>query len=58
MKTWTLTIDDIFPTANVFMRMPSLRRGWRHRQPCNRHRQDLRDAWYLLLLEQVARGEE
>lgn len=53
MKTWTLHLDDIFPTANVFMRMPSLRSGQRHRQPCNRHRQDLRDAWYWMILEQV-----
>ena len=51
----TLTIDDIFPTANVYIRMPSLRRGQWHRQPCNRHRQDLRDAWYWMILEQVAR---
>ncbi len=55
MKTWTLVIDEIFPTANVYIRMPSLRRGQRHWPGCNRHRQDLRDAWYLLLLEQVAR---
>lgn len=55
MKTWTLTLDDVFPTANVYIRMPSLRSGQWHRQPCNRHRQDLRDAWYWLLLEQVAR---
>ncbi len=53
MKTWTLTIDDIFPTANVYLRMPSLRSGQRHRQPCNRHRQDLRDAWYWMILEQI-----
>jgi len=55
MKTWTLTIPTIFPTANVYIRMPSLRRGQRHRQPCNRHRQDLRDAWYWMITEQICR---
>ena len=49
MKTWTLTIDDIVPTANVYMRTPSLRRGQRHRRGCTRHQQDLKEAWNWLL---------
>jgi len=55
MTTWTLTIDAIFPTANVYIRMPSLRRGQWHRPGCNRHRQDLRDAWYWMIMEQICR---
>ncbi len=58
MKTWTLTIDAIFPTANVYIRMPSIRRGWRHRQPCNRHRQDLIEAWYWMIWGSLARLNE
>lgn len=58
MKTWTLTIDEIFPSANVYIRMPSLRKGQRHRQPCNRHRQDLRDAWHWMILEQIGRHSD
>ncbi len=42
MKTWTLTIDDIFPTTNPFLRL-----HWRKRH-------ELGEAWYWMLLEQVA----
>jgi len=53
MNTWTLTIDAIYPSANVYLNMPSLRNGQRHYPGCNRHRQDLRDLWYWLIYEQV-----
>ena len=53
MNTWTLTIDAIFPSANVLLKMPRLRRGQRHYPGCNRHFQDLRDLWYWLIYEQV-----
>ncbi len=54
MKLWTLAVDDICPSANVYMRMPSIRRGQRHRPGCTRHQQDLKEAWHWMLLGQIA----
>lgn len=53
MKTWRMTVDEICPTANVYMRMPSIRRGQRHWHGCTRHQQDLKNVWYLLLLVEI-----
>lgn len=53
MTTWTLTVNAIYPSANVLLKMPRLRRGQRHRPGCTLHFQDLRDSWYWMIYEQV-----
>ena len=49
-RTWTYRIDETVPTANVFMRMPRLRRG-RHRKRDVTYQQDLILRWYWMLYE-------
>ena len=51
MRSWTLTVKgEVFPTANVWLRMQRLRKG-RRRSLRVRYQNDVVNTWKLLLLE-------
>lgn len=51
MRSWTITVEgEIFPTSNVFLRMPRLRAG-RRRSSTTVYQNDLVHTWAMLLLE-------